>query len=104
LDFTEAEFSSAQVTVELAVTGGSVDLLVPSATTVVTTAVTTIGGQVVERRQRPVGGPGEPVLVLTGKVRAGEVRIRRPRFGPALLRFSVALGLRAAEQVARRLP
>jgi hypothetical protein len=104
LDFTEAEFSSGQVTVELAVTGGSVDLLVPLTTTVVTTAVTTIGGQIVERRQRPVGALGEPVLVLTGKVRAGEVRIRRPRLGPALLRFSVAIGLRAAEQVARRLP
>jgi hypothetical protein len=103
LDFTEAEFSSAEVTVELAVTGGSVDLLVPPTTTVLTTAVTTIGGQIVER-QRPVGAPGGPVLVLAGKVRAGEVRIRRPRLGPALLRLSIAIGLRAAEQVARRLP
>ncbi|HEX9338611.1 MAG TPA: DUF1707 domain-containing protein, partial [Pseudonocardiaceae bacterium] len=104
LDFTEAEFSSAEVTVELAVTGGSVDLLVPPTTTVLTTAATTIGGQIVERRQRPVGALGGPVLVLAGKVRAGEVRIRRPRLGPALVRLSIAIGLRAAEQVARRLP
>jgi hypothetical protein len=103
LDFTEAEFSSAQVTVELAVTGGSVDLLVSPTTTVLTTAVTTIGGQIVERRQ-PMGALGDPVLVLAGKVRAGEVRIRRPRLGPALLRLSIAIGLRAAEQVAKRLP
>jgi hypothetical protein len=81
-----------------------VDLLVPPTTTVLTTAITTIGGQIVERRQRPVSALGGPVLVLAGKVRAGEVRIRRPRFGPALLRFSIAVGLRAAEQVARRLP
>jgi hypothetical protein len=103
LDFTEAEFTSGQVEIELAVTGGSVHLLVPPTTAVLTTAVTTIGGQIVD--QRPIAHDlGGPTLVLTGKVRAGEVRIRRPRIGPALLRMSIALGLRAAEQIARRLP
>ncbi|HEX4703215.1 MAG TPA: DUF1707 domain-containing protein [Pseudonocardiaceae bacterium] len=103
LDFTEAEFTQSRVLVELAVTGGSVDLLVPPTATVHAGAVTTIGGQVVDRRP-PLSDLGEPTFVLTGKVRAGEVRIRRPRLGPALLRVSVALGIRAAEQLARRLP
>jgi hypothetical protein len=107
LDFTEAEFTRSRVVVELAVTGGSVDLLVPPTATVLAAGVSTIGGQVVDRRP-PLGdlGPdrGAPTFVLTGKVRAGEVRIRRPRLGPALLRVSIALGLRAAEQLARRLP
>ncbi|HEX9336132.1 MAG TPA: DUF1707 domain-containing protein [Pseudonocardiaceae bacterium] len=101
LDFTEAEFTSQQVSVELAVTGGSVHLLVPPTSAVLTTAVATIGGQIVD--QRPTAaGLGAPTFVLTGRVRAGEVRIRRPRLGPALLRVSIALGLRAAEQLARR--
>ncbi len=101
LDFTEAEFTSQQVSVELAVTGGSVHLLVPPTSAVLTTAVATIGGQIVD--QRPTAaGMGTPTFVLTGRVRAGEVRIRRPRLGPALLRVSIALGLRAAEQLARR--
>ncbi|HEY7813318.1 MAG TPA: DUF1707 domain-containing protein [Nakamurella sp.] len=103
LDFTEAEFTQSRVIIELAVTGGSVDLLVPPTATVLTNAVATIGGQVVDRRP-PLRDLGEPTFVLTGKVRAGEVRIRRPRLGPALLRVSIALGLRAAEQLARRLP
>lgn len=100
LDFTDAEFTSPQVEIELAVTGGSVHLLVPPTTAVYTTAVTTIGGQISDSRP----GFGAPTLVLTGKVRAGEVRIRRPRLAAALLRMSVAVGLRAAEQLARRLP
>jgi hypothetical protein len=102
LDFTEAEFTGPSVDVELAVTGGSVHLLVPPTTAVLTTAVATIGSQIVD--QRPASAGTGPTLVLRGKVRAGEVRVRRARLGPALLRVSVALGLRAAEQLARRLP
>jgi hypothetical protein len=101
LDFTEAEFTHSRVLVELAVTGGSVDLLVPPTATVLAGGVRTIGGQVVDRRP-PRGDGGGPTFVLTGKVRAGEVRIRRPRLAPALLRVSVALGLRAVEQLAGR--
>ncbi|HEY0806826.1 MAG TPA: DUF1707 domain-containing protein [Pseudonocardiaceae bacterium] len=103
LDFTDAEFTSPQVEIELAVTGGSVHLLVPPTAAVYTTAVTTIGGQIVDARPTTTGF-GAPTLILTGKVRAGEVRIRRPRLAAALLRVSVAVGLRAAEQLARRLP
>jgi hypothetical protein len=101
LDFTEAEFTSPDVAIELAVTGGSVDLLVPAGSAVLTSAIATIGGQIND--QRPTStGVATPTFVLTGKVRAGEVRIRRPRIGPALVRLSIALGLRAAEQLARR--
>lgn len=117
LDFTEAEFAGHRVDIELAVTGGSVHLLVPPTTEVLTTAVATIGSQIMDLRPA-APGMGGPTIVLSGKVRAGEVSIRRPRIGPALLRVSVALGLRAAdkgiraadkgiraaEKVARRLP
>lgn len=103
LDFTDAEFTSNRVEIELAVTGGSVHLLVPPTTEVYATAVTTIGGQITDARPIPTGY-GSPTLILTGRVRAGEVRIRRPRLAAALLRVSVAVGLRAAEQLARRLP
>lgn len=103
LDFTEAEFTTPETEIELAVTGGSVHLLVPPTTTVLTTAVTTIGGQINDLRPA-TGRMGGPTLVLRGKVRAGEVRIRQPRLGPALLRVGIALGLRAAEHLARRLP
>ena len=102
LDFTEAEFTRPATEIELAVTGGSVHLLVPRGTTIHSQAVTTIGGQITD--QRSAVTTGGPTIVLTGKVRAGEVRIRQPRLGPVLLRASIALGLRAAEQLARRLP
>lgn len=101
LDFTEAEFTSHRVDIELAVTGGSVHLLVPPTAEVLTTAVATIAGEIVDQRPNGPSGTG-PTIVLSGKVRAGEVRIRRPRFGPALLRVSIALGLRAAEKIASR--
>jgi hypothetical protein len=102
LDFTEAEFSGPRVDVELAVTGGSVHLLVPAAAEILTAGVSMIAGEIVD--QRPAGpSGGGPTFVLSGKVRAGEVRIRRPRLGPALLRVSLALGLRATEKLARRL-
>jgi Domain of unknown function (DUF1707) len=96
LDFTEAEFTHSRVLVELSVTGGSVELLVPATATVLS------GGITVVDRRPPRGELGGPTFVLTGKVRAGEVRIRRPRLAPALLRVSVALGLRAVEQLAGR--
>jgi len=103
LDFTEAEFTGHRVDIELAVTGGSVHLLVPPTTEVLSAAVATIGSQIVDLRPA-APSLGGPTIVLSGKVRAGEVRIRRSRLGPALLRVSVALGLRAAERIARRLP
>jgi hypothetical protein len=76
LDFTRAVLAGRRTTVELAVTGGLIELRVPRRATVLAGAVHVTGGRVVDRR--PPDRLGDPVFVLGGRLLAGEVRITRP--------------------------
>jgi uncharacterized protein DUF1707 len=83
LDFTRAVLAGRRTTIELAVTGGLIELRMPRRATVVS-AVHVTGGRVVDRRSPD--RPGDPVFVLGGRLLAGEVRITRPRLLRRLLR------------------
>ncbi|GAA1969386.1 DUF1707 SHOCT-like domain-containing protein [Amycolatopsis minnesotensis] len=79
LDFTEARFSSRSVRIDLDVSGGSVELLVPSTASVSTTDVHAIAGSVEDHS----GGAGRPDgvrFVLAGTLRMGSLEIRKPRY------------------------
>ena len=78
LDFTDAVLTESRTTVQLAVTGGLIELRVPRRATVLTTEVRVTGGRVVDRRCPATTRVGEPVFVLGGRLLAGEVRIVRP--------------------------
>jgi hypothetical protein len=78
LDFTEAVLTESRTTVQLAVTGGRIELRVPRRATVLTTDVRVTGGRVLDRRRPATTRVGEPVFVLGGRLLAGEVRIVRP--------------------------
>jgi hypothetical protein len=78
LDFTQAQLAHPRVTVELAVTGGVIELRVPRTATVLTTGVRVTGGRVLDRRRPAVHRLAGPHFELSGWLLAGEVRITRP--------------------------
>jgi hypothetical protein len=78
LDFTQAQLAAPHVTVELAITGGVVELRVPRRATVLAADVRVTGGRVVDRRTPPEHRLAAPRFVLAGRLLAGEVRIVRP--------------------------
>jgi hypothetical protein len=88
LDFTEARIDHAEVHVELDVAGGSVELLLPDGASVDTDQVEVNMGSV----KNKIGGDGSgrPHFVLSGSMRAGSLKIRRPtyiRIGALVIRF-----------------
>ncbi|MFL6143885.1 MAG: DUF1707 domain-containing protein [Labedaea sp.] len=89
LDLTEARIDHAEVHIELDVAGGSVNLLVPDTATVDADQVEVNMGSL----KNKIGGGnrgGRPHIVLSGSVRAGSLRIRRPtyiRLGALVIRF-----------------
>ncbi|HEX5404054.1 MAG TPA: DUF1707 domain-containing protein [Pseudonocardiaceae bacterium] len=80
LDFTDAVLAQPRVSVDLAVTGGVIELKVPRRATVLTTGVRVTGGRVVDRCKPAEHRQVEPRFVLGGRLLAGEVRIVRPTF------------------------
>jgi len=88
LDFTDARIDHPEVAVELDVAGGSVELLVPEGATVSSADVEVQAGSLKDQ----VGGGrgGRPHFVVSGMVRAGSLKIRRPtyiRIGALVIRF-----------------
>jgi hypothetical protein len=88
LDFTEARIDHAEVQVELDVAGGSVELLLPDGASVDADQVEVNMGSV----KNKIGGDrsGRPHFVLSGSMRAGSLKIRRPtyiRIGALVIRF-----------------
>lgn len=88
LDLTEAQIDHAEVHIELDVTGGSVDLLLPDGSSVSTDDVEVNMGSVKDK----IGSSriGRPHFVIGGTVRAGSLKIRRPtyiRLGALVIRF-----------------
>ena len=89
LDFTEARIDHAEVQVELDVAGGSVELLLPDGATVDADQVEVNMGSV-KNKIGDVDRSGRPHFVLSGSMRAGSLKIRRPtyiRIGALVIRF-----------------
>ncbi|RLK60234.1 DUF1707 SHOCT-like domain-containing protein [Actinokineospora cianjurensis] len=76
-DFTEAVIQHPEVKIKLDVTGGSVELLLPANSGCVADDVEVIAGKVENKVGASQGGP---VFVLTGRLKAGSVKIRRPSY------------------------
>jgi hypothetical protein len=88
LDFTEAEIAHAEVLVQVDVTGGSVELLLPEGASVSTDELEVNIGSVKDKFGHTHGG--RPHFVVSGAVRAGALHIRRPtyiRLGALVIRF-----------------
>ncbi|QFU94735.1 DUF1707 domain-containing protein [Amycolatopsis sp. YIM 10] len=79
LDFTEAEFSQAEVRIELSVAAGSVELLLPATASLSTSDVKIRAGTLTDRTEFDRAA-GKPRFVLSGSVFAGSVEIRTPRY------------------------
>lgn len=80
LDFSEAEFSTDVVTVELDCKWGNVHVIVPEGASVDVNGVTEVKYGNVENR---VGNDrhGSPHIVLTGRVHGGQLVVRYPKRG-----------------------
>jgi hypothetical protein len=78
LDFTDARIEHAEVEIQLDVSGGSVQLLLPERASVDTNGVQVIAGSIKDK----VGGSrgGRPKFVITGRVTAGSLKIRRASY------------------------
>ncbi|RZS37658.1 uncharacterized protein DUF1707 [Herbihabitans rhizosphaerae] len=88
LDFTEAEIEHDQVHIDLDVAAGSVIMLMPPNCSIDANDVEVTAGKIEDKVGFREGA--RPHFVLTGDVRAGTVKIRRPsyiRIGPMLIRF-----------------
>lgn len=88
LDFTDARIDHPEVAVELDVAGGSVDILVPDGATASCEDVEVQAGSIKDK----LGGDriGRPHFVVSGLVRAGSLKVRRPtyiRIGALVIRF-----------------
>lgn len=87
LDFTEATINHRVVRIELDVTAGSVEMLLPDNATA-ETSVDAIAGSVEDKTRGGQGGGTH--FIITGTVRAGSVEIRNPRYfhlGRLTIRF-----------------
>ncbi|WP_018684279.1 DUF1707 SHOCT-like domain-containing protein [Actinokineospora enzanensis] len=86
-DFTEAVISHAEVHIRLDVAGGAVDLLLPANASCDSHGVEVVAGSVEDKSGG--GGASGPRFILTGRVKAGAVHIRRPSYthlGPITIR------------------
>jgi hypothetical protein len=78
LDFTDAQFTSEVVDIELDVAWGSVELRLPDGAGVVTDSVVVTAGSVEDHRRNATAG-GRPQLRIYGTLRWGSLEIRGPR-------------------------
>jgi hypothetical protein len=93
LDFSEAHIEHAEVRIKLDVSGGTVKLQLPEQAMVDTNGVQVIAGTVKDR----VGGTsGRPRFVITGRITAGTLKIRRSgyvRIGNLVIRSPWKMGV-----------
>ena len=89
LDFTDARIDHPEVQLELDVTGGSVELLLPGDATIDTDDVEVHAGSL-KNRVGTGERTGRPHFTVSGAIRAGSLRIKRPtyvRIGALVIRF-----------------
>ena len=87
LDFTEARITDPVITVDVDVSMGTVELVIPDEAACDLHVDTVVGGTVSDRGARRATGGGTRFMV-TGLVKAGNLNIRRPtvaRIGPLVL-------------------
>jgi len=95
LDFSEARIEHAEVRINLDVSGGQVKLQLPEQATVDTNGVQVIAGKVLDRVR---GSTGRPKFVITGRITAGKLKIRRSgyvRIGNLVIRSPWRMGVAA---------
>lgn len=78
LDFSEAQFSSEVVDVELDAKWGSVEIVLPEGGAVDLDGVTSVRYGSLDDRTRSNGMPGSPRIRLFGRVHGGSVKVRYP--------------------------
>jgi hypothetical protein len=78
LDFTEAQFTSTVVDIELDVSAGSVEMRVPEGASVTMDDVAVTGGSIEDHRKN-VTANGRPHIRVTGSLRWGSLEVRGPR-------------------------
>ncbi|HEY1488176.1 MAG TPA: DUF1707 domain-containing protein [Micromonosporaceae bacterium] len=78
LDFTQAQFSSPVVEIEIDVVGGSIEMRVPADASVAMDAVDVILGSAEDHR-RDASNSGRPHFHLHGTVKMGSLEIRGPK-------------------------
>jgi hypothetical protein len=78
LDFTDAQFTTQLVEIELDIIGGSVEIRVPETTDVATEQIDVVLGSVEDHRKAVPAG-GQPRLRISGTLRAGSFEIRGPK-------------------------
>lgn len=78
LDFTEAQFTSDVVDIELTIVGGSLEMRVPEGASVSIDEVEVVGGSVEDHRKGAVAS-GRPHIRLGGTLRWGSIEVRGPR-------------------------
>jgi Domain of unknown function (DUF1707) len=81
LDFTEATISHPVVSIELDVTGGSVEIRLPEGASASTDGVEAVLGSVQDHRKNAAPS-GRPHFVFTGAMRWGSLELRGPRTHP----------------------
>lgn len=79
LDFTEAEISTPVVYVELDSKWGSVEFTIPERASIDLNPITEVKYGSLEDKTRSNGKPGDPRIVVSGRVHGGNLTIRRPR-------------------------
>lgn len=86
LDFTDAEFSTGTVYVELDTRWGSVHVLIPQGAAIDLNGIREVRHGSVEDRTGTNGSPGHPRIMLSGRVHGGNLQVKYRRggmFGPA---------------------
>ena len=78
LDFTEAKISDPVISIELDVSGGSIEIRLPEGASASTDGVGSVLGSVQDHRKDAVAN-GNPHFVFTGAIRAGSLELRGPR-------------------------
>ncbi|MGH3948174.1 MAG: DUF1707 SHOCT-like domain-containing protein [Pseudonocardiaceae bacterium] len=79
LDFTDAEIATPVVYLELNCRWGSVDITIPYHAAVDLNAITEVKYASLDDKTRSNGRSGSPLIVLSGRVHGGSLKIRHPR-------------------------
>lgn len=78
LDFTNAQFTSAVVDIEIDLAGGSIEMRLPEGASATTDEVVVVGGSVEDHR-KDAPANGRPHIRISGTLRWGSLEIRGPR-------------------------
>lgn len=81
LDFSQAQFTSQVVQIELDSKWAGVEIIVPEGASVSTDSINEIKYGSLEDKTSSDGRPGNPHLVISGYVHGGTLKIRYPRRG-----------------------